>query len=110
MSIYAYWNCHDCRQAIWLGKVLHSDFKPICFHIGGEEEAPHWQRPLLNQVIWKFLADHAGHHTDVRLEHEMTDEMFGYKDIGGDRDTDISYEQYVDGWLELHIGKVAERA
>jgi hypothetical protein len=98
VSIYGYLNCHDCRQTLWLGKVLHRDYRPFAFHIGGPEEPPHWARPQLNQVLWKFLADHAGHRIDVRLEHEMTDEMFGYQDIGGDTEQDISFEGYIAEW------------
>ncbi len=66
--------------------------------IGGPDEPPHWQREQLNQVLWKFLADHVGHRIDVRLEHEMSDEILGYQEIGGDSDTDISIETYLDDW------------
>jgi hypothetical protein len=104
MSIYGYLNCHDCRQTLWLGKALHRDDRPFAFHIGGSQEPPHWARPQLNQVLWKFLADHTAHRIDVRLEHEMTDEMFGYQDIGGDCDNDISFEAYLAGWPGLEIG------
>ncbi len=104
MSIYAYLNCHDCRQTIWLGKALHTDYKPYCFHIGQPEEPPHWQREQLNQVIWKFLADHANHHIDVRLEQDVTEAMGDYQEIGGDRDGDISVEEYLREWKGLNVG------
>src|SRR5262249_31135465 len=97
-------NCHDCRQTLWLGKALHRDFRPFCFHIGDPDEPPHWKRERLNQVVWKFLADHTAHRIDARLEHEMTDEMFDYQRIGGDTDTDISVEAYLSGWPGLAIG------
>ncbi len=103
VSIYGYLNCQDCRQTLWLGKALR-----FAFHIGGAEEPPHWARPQLNQVLWKFLADHGGHRIDVRLEHEMTDEMFGYQEIGGDRDGDISFEAYLAGWPGLTVGRKPE--
>jgi hypothetical protein len=35
MSVYGYLNCHGCRQTLRLGKALHRDFRPFCFHIGG---------------------------------------------------------------------------
>ena len=105
MSIYGYLNCHDCRQTIWLGKSIGGG-RPIAFHIGAEEEPPHWARPQLNQLLWKFLADHAGHRIDVRLEHEMTEEMYGYLDIGGDGENGISVEAYLDGWPGLNRGKL----
>jgi hypothetical protein len=72
VSIYGYLNCHDCRQTLWLGKALHHNYRPFAFHIGSEEEPPHWARPQLNQVLWKFLAEHTGHRIDVRLEHQQT--------------------------------------
>ena len=101
MSIYGHLNCHACRQTLWLGKALHDDLRPFSFHIGGPEEPPHWKREQLNQVLWKFLADHTGHRIDVRLEHEMTEEMYGYQTIGGDNGNDISFEDYLAGWRGL---------
>lgn len=103
MSIYGYLNCHDCRQSLWLGKALwRGDYRPFCFHIGNEGP-PHWKREELNQVLW-ILADHTNHRIDVRLEHDMTEEMWGYQSIGGDRDTDISFDQYLRDWPGLSIG------
>jgi hypothetical protein len=104
VSVYGYLNCHDCRQSLWLGKALHDKDRTLCFHIGGPDDPPHWQRDQLNQVTWKFLADHAGHRIDVRLEHEMTDDMLGYQEIGGESDTDISIEKYLTGWPGLVVG------
>lgn len=104
VSIYGYLNCHDCRQTLFLGKALHCNDRPFAFHIGGPEEPGHWARRQLNQVLWKFLADHSGHRIDVRLEHEMTDEMFGYQDIGGDTGDDLSFETYLAGWPGLVLG------
>lgn len=103
MSIYGYLNCHDCRQTLWVGKAIHVNHRPLWFHIGSEQEPPHWKREQLNQVLWKFLADHCSHRIDVRLEHEMTDEMFGYQEIGGDSDKDVSFENYLAGWRGLEL-------
>ncbi|WP_020475815.1 hypothetical protein [Zavarzinella formosa] len=104
MSIYGYLNCHDCRQTLWLGKALRRDCRPFAFHIGGPELSPHWARPQLNQVVWKFLADHTGHRIDVRLEDQMTDAEHACQEIGGDRDEDISFESYLAGWPGLTVG------
>jgi hypothetical protein len=104
VSIYGYLNCHDCRQRLWLGKALHENYRPFCFHIGDAILPPHWKREQLNQVLWKFLADHTGHRIDTRLEHEMTDEMYGYQELGGDREDDVSFEQYLAGWRGLTVG------
>src|SRR5262249_43557729 len=94
----------DCRQTLWLGKALHRDYRPFHFHIGGPDEPPMWKREQFNQVLWKFLADHTGHRIDVRLEHEMSDDMFAYQQIGGERDEDISFEAYLAGWPPLRSG------
>ena len=105
MSIYAYLNCHDCRQTLWLGKALHVDGRPYCYHQGGEDDPPHWRRAVLNQAVWKFLAEHTGHRIDVRLEHEMTDDMWGYRDI-----YDNGLENYVTGWPGRVVGSERGRA
>lgn len=103
MSIYGHLNCHDCRQTLFLGKALHCSYRPFAFHIGGPKDPANWARQQLNQVLWKFLADHSGHRIDVRLEHDMTDDMFGYQDIGGDTDDAPSFETYLAGWPDLHL-------
>jgi hypothetical protein len=96
VSVYGYLNCHDCRQTMWLGKSCH-DF----YHIGAAEEPPLWKREILNQALWKFLAEHTGHQIDVRLEHEVTEDMFGYKRIGGETDYDLPFDKYLAGWRGL---------
>jgi hypothetical protein len=102
LSIYAYLNCHDCRQSLWLGKaVCHLLPQQQYFHIGSADDPRNWKREDLNQVLWKFLADHCGHRIDVRREDGMTEEMFGYQSIGGDRYEDVSFEAYVAGWRGL---------
>lgn len=76
--------------------------------MGAASEPPHWKREQLNQVLWKFLAEHTGHAIDVRLENEMTEEMTGYQEIGGDHIKDVSYEQYLAGWQGLNRKKDTE--
>src|SRR5579859_7061955 len=95
MSIYGYLNCHDCMQMLWLGKALSDRDTVFAFHIGGADEPRHWKQEQLNQVLWKFLADHVGHRIDVRLESEMSEEMSGYQEIGGDTENDITFEEYL---------------
>src|SRR5262249_20782320 len=104
LSIYGYLNCHDCRQRLWLGKALHDNYRPFCFHIGGAEELLHWKRGALNQVPWQFQAGHTTPPIDVRLEHQMSEEMEGYQEIGGDSDKDVSFEGYLAGWRGLDVG------
>jgi len=101
-----------CRQILWLGKSLRDEETdyPFAFHIGSKEDPPHWQREQLNQVLWKFLADHTGHNIDVRLECEMSEEMDGYQEIGGEEcDGSISFNQYLRGWRGMWIGTPTDR-
>lgn len=110
MSTYGYLSCNDCRQSLWLGKALHRDGRPECFHRGGEGDPPHWQREQLNQVLWKFLADHTGHRIDVRLEHEMSVNAWDYQEIGGDSTEDIDADTYLADWPGLAAGNMAKTA
>jgi hypothetical protein len=105
MSIYGYLCCHDCRQLVWPGKALHENYRPFCYHVGQEDDPPRWLRTELNQVLWKFLADHTGHHIDTRLEQDMEDQMWEYQEIGGDCDSDISFAAYLDGGRGLKVGR-----
>jgi hypothetical protein len=111
MSIYACLSCHDCRQSIFLGKALHENGRPTYFHRGRETDLPNWRREQLNQVLCKFLADHAGYRIDVRTEAAMTDDMNEYAEVGGDLTKgdgkDISFERYLRGWAGL--GSAADR-
>ena len=101
MSVYGYLSCHDCRQIHWLGKAVRPQQGSLYFHRGGPRDPPHWRRETLNQVIWKFLADHVAHRIDVRLDHDMTEEIHGYQEIGGDSDADVTIDEYLDGWHGL---------
>lgn len=101
MSIYGYLVCHDCKQQVWLGKAIHEDYRPKYFHIGQADHPPHWERTKLNQVIWRFLADHAGHEIQVSVEGERREGEDEYQQIGGDEDGDISFADYLDGWEGL---------
>lgn len=97
MSIYAYFNCHDCRQRFCLGKALHENHVPFAFHMGNDP-TPQWKREDINKVIWKLLANHTSHNIDVLLESQMTEEFNNYQVIGGDEDTDISIKDYLRDW------------
>ena len=85
MSIHGFLNCHNCHQMLWPGKAIHENYRMDYFHVGPQNEPPNWKREIQNQIVWKFLADHCGHSIDVRIESDMTEEMFGYQEIGGDR-------------------------
>ena len=57
MSTYGHLICNDCRVQLWLGKALIRNDKVFNFHIG-EESSFNFERPILNKVLWKFLAEH----------------------------------------------------
>jgi hypothetical protein len=101
MSIYGYLFCHDCEQMLWLGKALRDDNGQLAYQIG--TSPPNWKNEVLNQVVWKFLADHTMHKIDARLEHQATDQMHEYKEIGGDEIPDISFSEYLSGWIGLDL-------
>jgi hypothetical protein len=88
---------------LWLGKAIQEEGHVQYFHIGTKDEPPNWNRELLSQVIWKFLADHCGHRINVNLENNMTEEVFGYQDLdsNGDEENGVSFERYLEGWPGL---------
>jgi hypothetical protein len=71
--------------------------------MGDGNQPLHWQREKLNQVLWKFLADHTGHRIDVRLDHQMTNDSYGYQEIGGDSENSLTYDLYLAGWPGLNV-------
>jgi hypothetical protein len=90
-----------------LGKAIHlgpeGDYKPLFFHMGSEDEPPHWRREELNQVLWKFLSDHTAHRIQVLMEHDMTEEMFEYQAISRFSGEGISFKDYVRDWRGLKV-------
>lgn len=65
MSVYGYLVCTQCRVCLWLGRaywhdVLSGDRRVSHYGQGGRDHGPPW-RNVENRVLWKFLADHAGH-------------------------------------------------
>lgn len=98
MSTDGYLVCRDCRWSLFLGKAISSGTQVDFYHRGGAEREHPWQRHELNQVLWKFLADHTSHQIRVLQEHEMSDEDWNAGTIGGDTDKDISFEEYLRGW------------
>jgi hypothetical protein len=108
MSRYANLACMDCKVSFFLGKAIFRDDGSVnYFHIGGREEPPNWQRQELNQVLWKMLADHAGHNLRVLLSGDPDfDRLADFVDIGGTAIRDISEEDYLKNWDGL-LGKDA---
>jgi len=102
MSRYAYFVCADCHVKLWLGKAIfeHDPEQPSCFQIRdpNDGEPLNSENRILNKVLWKMLADHAGHALRVLVEggpqyHTADD----YAEIGGDEIKDIPFEDYLKG-------------
>ncbi|HZO73515.1 MAG TPA: hypothetical protein VFB60_15045 [Ktedonobacteraceae bacterium] len=102
MSRYADFACIDCKVGLWLGKaILRDDGRVNYFKIGAEEDPPNSQRPELNRVLWKMLADHANHNLRVFVEGEPGEELLedpAFVEIGGDEIGDLSFEDYLKDW------------
>ena len=102
MSRYAVFACLDCKISLFLGKIVFTPSDDINFFHRGVADARNWQRPELNRVLWKMLADHANH--PLRVVTEGTQEYNTLMDedlvwIGGDEPGhDISCEEYLKDW------------
>jgi hypothetical protein len=92
----------DCKVMFWLGKAVFNPNYTVNYFIG-VKEGRNWQEPDLNRVLWKMLADHAGHSLRVLVEWtpELNEFMENERkvDIGGDEPgQDISIEEYLKDW------------
>jgi hypothetical protein len=67
------------------------------FARGDAPEGLNWKWEILNQVLWKMLAEPTGHTIRVVLEHEFEELLSkdAYKEIGGDSDDGVSFEEYL---------------
>lgn len=99
MSRYAYLTCVECGVALWLGKAIYKGNRVDRFHMGQESDPANSLNNKLNRVIWKFLADHAGHAIRVIVEGDADFDSIGdYQEIGGDEIVSISIDDYLSGW------------
>jgi hypothetical protein len=102
MSRYASLACPRTRKLLWLGKAIFKQQKGTegassvvdRFHIGSAEEPPNYRRDLLNQVLWKFLAEHTGMDLRVVVEGDGFD-VDDYVEIGGDSEGDVPFDRYI---------------
>ena len=102
MSIYGYLLCHTCRESMWLGKAIQESNRVLYFHVGQPDDPSNWQRAVLNQALWKFVADHSSHRIVVTLENDMTDEFYSYRAVGSHKASEEDdLTQYVSGWPGL---------
>ena len=106
MSIYGWFVCPDCKVLLWLGKAVFKSGTKLnrvdYFHIGDPSEPPNWAREELNRILWKMLADHAGHEFRVLFDWqlaELEEQGRDFVEIGGDSINDVSFEDYInDRW------------
>jgi hypothetical protein len=102
MSRYTEFACLDCKVYLFIGKaVVQGGTNAIwCFARGGIESPPNSQQPELTRSLWKMLADHAGHNLRVVVEGSPDEDLVteDFVEIGGDRNTDISFEEYLKDW------------
>jgi hypothetical protein len=101
MARSAYFACMDCKVKLWVGVAIPRDTVEYFSHFGDEKR--NWQDLELNRVVWKMLADHAGHHLRVILEWTPEYDAFveeeNVVEIGGDDpEYDISFEAYLKDW------------
>lgn len=104
MSRYAHLACMDCKVSRFLGKVIARENNQVdYFHIGSTSEPLNWERPELNQVLWKMLADHVGHQLRVITSWDTEfDLLANFMMIGGPDVSDISVEDYLKDWDGLN--------
>ncbi|MBX5452120.1 MAG: hypothetical protein IRZ24_18800 [Thermogemmatispora sp.] len=107
-SADAIFACMDCKVYFSLGKAFYRSmgiFNLVAyFHSGQEGDLPHSQS-IYNTVLWKMLADHAGHCLNV-----LTGDDTSYKNllndpasrkIGGSGPCALSFEAYLRDWPGL---------
>jgi hypothetical protein len=96
MSRYGYLTCHTCEISLWVGKALFSNGRVVAFHIGPDEAPSNSKNERLNRALWKFLAEHTGHHIATLVEGDLDFDRIGeYREIGGDMDGDLTLDEYV---------------
>src|SRR5262245_48209723 len=102
MARYGYLICEDCKVYLWLGKAISNADRVQYFHIGGSQRFTNIDRPIMNKVLWKMLADHTSHTLRVKVAYEFAVEVgTGYSEIGGEGPGDTPFDTYVSGWPPL---------
>lgn len=99
MSRYAWFVCEDCKEMIWLGKIVQYDGKKKqYFHIGGRDKPSNSMNVEFTKLLMKFIAEHAEHTLRVWPE-EMLDKYVDehFIEIGAD-DSSIKIDDYINGF------------
>ncbi|MCI2420548.1 hypothetical protein MOQ72_24155 [Saccharopolyspora sp. K220] len=113
MSDLGYLVCAPCKTYLTLGKpVLRDDETVNYYHLGPRNSPRNPAQTLLNESLWKFLADHTGHPLVIKFDYEdgMAEVEENYTEIGGDTaDGGIPFEQYLLNWDGLSKSNIDDR-
>lgn len=90
----AYLICVETKKLIWLGKPIRLTSNPgkVIYYSQNSSYNNH-ETPLLNKVLWKFLAEHAHKELRAVFSGEYNDD--DYEHISTD---DVEAEDYVRDW------------
>jgi hypothetical protein len=96
----AYLISTETRMSFWLGRAIRFENKDGSerieyYHRGPERGALNHEVPVLNKVLWKFLAEHA--HKDLRIVFAGEFDEDEYELVGsGDEEVEIA--EYLGAW------------
>jgi hypothetical protein len=87
----AYLICVETKKLIWLGKPIRPKSDPGRVIYYSQNASRHnYEAPLLNKVLWKFLAEHAHQELRAVFSGEFVDD--DYEHISTH---DVEAEEYV---------------
>lgn len=94
MDPHAGFVCVDCGEILHLGRVVTDGSNRVCsFHRASAVNLPNCEQTMLNRVLWKMLADHAGHTLRVIVECDReSPSLCDYREIGCDDFQDLGFE------------------
>ena len=75
----AYLICPETKKLIWLGKPIRSQDDKVLYYNQNYRHCNH-DVPLLNKVLWKFLAEHAHKELRVVFSGEYNDDEYVHLD------------------------------
>jgi len=96
----AYLISTDTRKSLWLGKAIrfkHEDGtdRVEYYHRGSAHGSLNHETPILNKVLWKFLAEHA--HKEVRIVFAGEFDEDEYELVGSG-DVEVEIAEYLGSW------------
>lgn len=88
----AYLICPETKKLICLGKPIRSKDHRVVYY-SQRPDRHNQEIPLLNRVLWKFLAEHAHKELRVVFDGEFIEDEYEYIST-----SDIEAEDYVRNW------------